>query len=276
MEIVLSDFISYCSGVALAIKKMNKAIDWAIANNKKVYSLGNLIHNERVISRFEDKGVEVLEEDNLQSVEPGIIVLRAHGVKESLIRLLLKRGFIIVDATCPIVLRERTLIKEADEKYHIIVIGKEKHPEAVFLYSVETPHKKTLVSSVEDLEKIPLNVPLFVVIQSTFNQEKVNAIIKELRLLEKEGREIVVANSLCSSTNRRRASVKKLVDECECVIVVGGSIVQIQKVWLCMHKNSGQRSFLSILQKSCLKRFILTIKLALRPEPLHRILLLMK
>lgn len=222
LEVVLSKYISYCNGVALAVNKMEKAIEWGTTHNKKVYSLGNLIHNERVVSSFNDRGVNVIDVLDIDRVEPGVIVLRAHGVKEEILRQLLKNGFLVVDATCPIVLREQDLIRIADEKYHIIVIGKANHPEAIFLYNVESSHSKTLVTSVEDVKSLSVTKDLFVVIQSTFPQAKGDAIIEELKRLETDKREVVIANSLCSSTRIRREAVEELSKTCDCIIVIGG------------------------------------------------------
>ncbi len=222
MNVIISDYISYCSGVSIAVNKMYKAIAWGKKYNKKVYSLGYLIHNERVIEGFNEMGVEVIDENQIDSVEPGIIVLRAHGVKEDIMRYLIMHDFIVVDATCPIVVKEQDLIKKADIKYHVVVIGKSGHPEAIFLHSVETPHSRTLVTNVEDVDKIVTDAPLFVVIQSTFPQTKSQAILDKLKSLETKDREVVIANTLCNSTKKRRLALKDMVDDTDCMVVIGG------------------------------------------------------
>lgn len=222
MKVIKSKRIGFCRGVSLAINKMYSAIEWGKKNNVPVYSLGKLIHNDRSLYKFEELGVSIVEEQNLESVKPGIIVLRAHGVKDSVIRKLLNLGFIVVDATCPIVIREKDLILKADLKYHIVVIGKKHHPEAIYLYSVETSHSKSLVTCVEDVKKIDTDKPLFVVIQSTFPQTKAETIYNEIKKILPNNQEMVVANKLCSSTRLRRDAISVLAKEVDCIIIIGG------------------------------------------------------
>lgn len=222
MKIIMSKYISYCTGVSSAMDKMFKAIKWGKENNMFVYSLGNLIHNDRAIKQLNDLGVIVLEEKDIAMAIPGIIVLRAHGVKDSLFRYLLKKGFTVVDATCPIVIEEHNCILAADKKYHIVIIGKKNHPEAEFLYSVDTSHTKSLVSSVEDVSKVITDKPLFVVIQSTFPLDLANEIYSELNKVTSRQQEIIYANTLCASTKRRQLEIEALAKETDCIIVVGG------------------------------------------------------
>lgn len=218
----MSRYISFCKGVSLAMDKMYKAIEWGNKYNIPVYSLGNLINNERAIEKFIRMGVSVISEDELEDVKPGVIVLRAHGIKESVLRKLLFLGFIIIDATCPIVIREQDLIIKADSKYHIVVIGKKGHPEAVYLYSVETSHSRTMVTCLEDVTKIKTDKPLFVVIQSTFPQTKAIAIYEAIEKMKTKNQEILVANALCSSTRLRREEIKDLSNKVDCILVIGG------------------------------------------------------
>lgn len=218
----MSKYVSYCNGVSLAMAKMYKSIEWGNKYKVPIYSLGNLIHNDRVLKQFTDKGVIIIEENQLEDVKPGVIVLRAHGVKETVLRKLFSLGFIIIDATCPIVIHEQDLIKSADSKYHIVVIGKMGHPEAMFLYSVETCHTRTLITCLQDVKNIKTDKPLFVVIQSTFPQTKANAIYDEIEKLKKKGQEIVIANTFCNSTTLRRTEIEHLAKKVDCIIVIGG------------------------------------------------------
>lgn len=222
MNIIKSKSIGFCRGVSLAIDKMNESIEWGNKQHLPVYSLGNLIHNERVIDNFKLKGVVVLEENDLESYKPGLIVLRAHGVKETVFRKLLNLGYIVVDATCPIVVKEQNLIKEIDSSYHVVVIGKENHPEAQFLYSAETGHSRTLVTCLSDVDKIRTSKPLFVVIQSTFPETKAKAIYDEIYKIKKPPQEVIIANSPCSSTRIRREAIEELSKVSDCIVIIGG------------------------------------------------------
>ncbi len=223
MKVIKSEVIGYCRGVSSAIEKLNEAIELGKKIDKKVYSLGQLIHNPQVVEKFKNKGVLVIEEKDALKVEPGIVVLRAHGVSDESRRLFLDNGFFIYDATCPIVLKEQDIVFQAPSNSTIVVIGGEKHPEALALQSVETSTKKLIVSKIEDIDLLPKNNNLFVVIQSTFPNGRRNDIEHSLRQFAKDNSiEIQFANELCNSNQKRRDAIADLSKKCNCIVVIGG------------------------------------------------------
>lgn len=223
MEVIRSEVIGYCKGVSRAISIVNEAIKLGTRLNLKVYSLGHLVHNPQVVQSIKDQGVIVIEEADATKVEPGIVVLRAHGVSDDVRRLFLENNFYLYDATCPIVLKEQVIVEQAPKDSTIVVIGGQTHPEALALKSVETPNKKVLISGIEDIINIPTTNNLFVVIQSTYPSGMSGEIEKALESFAIKNKiEIDFANKLCNSNQRRRNAVAKLSAQCNCIIVVGG------------------------------------------------------
>lgn len=223
MEVIKSNVIGYCNGVSRAIAKLEEAIALGEILNTKVYSLGQLIHNPQVVNYFNEAGVRVIEEKDATIVEPGIVVLRAHGVSDASRRLFLNNNFFLFDATCPIVLKEQEIVFNAPADSTIVVIGGAKHPEALALQSVETPTEKIIVSNDEDLKLLPKTKNLFVVIQSTFPSGRRNDIEHSLAKFAKDNNlSIQFANELCNSNKRRREAIAELSEKCNCIIVIGG------------------------------------------------------
>ncbi|MGD1822932.1 MAG: 4-hydroxy-3-methylbut-2-enyl diphosphate reductase [Pleomorphochaeta sp.] len=245
MEVIKSDVIGYCSGVSRAISIMKEAVKVGDILHKKVYSLGHIIHNPQVVERIKEYGVSVIEEADADKVNPGIVVLRAHGVSDKVRRLFLNKGFYIFDATCPIVLKEQDMVLNAQEDETIVIIGGKTHPEAVALKSVETPTKKIIISDVKDIIEIPTTNNLFVVIQSTFPSGRSRDIENSLETFAKENKiKYKFANELCNSNQRRRDAVAELSKKCNCIIVIGGKNSSNTRGLYNYCKNSGVESYL--------------------------------
>lgn len=223
MEVIRSNIIGYCSGVSRAINIVKEAVLLGKKINKKVYSLGHVIHNPQVVKKMENYGVRVIEEDDIYNVDAGIVVLRAHGVSDKVRRLFLEKGFYIFDATCPIVLKEQDLVFNAKPNSLIVVIGGKNHPEALALQSVETPNNKIIISEVNDINKLEKDKNLFVVMQSTFPRGMSKDIEISLESFAKDNDlEIEFANELCNSNQRRRIAIAELAKKCNCIVVIGG------------------------------------------------------
>lgn len=245
MKVIKSEVIGYCKGVSRAISIVNEALDLGKEKNLKVYSLGHVIHNPQIVEQMEKKGLIILEEEDANKVEPGIIVLRAHGVSDKVRRTFLDNNFYIYDATCPIVLKEQTIVEAAPIDSTIVVIGGQKHPEAIALQNVETPNEKVIISDVEDIIKIPTTNNLFVVIQSTYPSGMSRDIVTALdNFAAKNKINVQFANELCNSNQRRRNAVAKLSKQCNCIVVVGGKNSSNTRGIYNYCKNQGVETYL--------------------------------
>ena len=75
MEIIVGKTAGFCYGVRRAVELAQKALeeskspDNSLSFGKKVYSLGPLIHNEKVLSQLAQKGLIIADEENLKEIE---------------------------------------------------------------------------------------------------------------------------------------------------------------------------------------------------------------
>jgi 4-hydroxy-3-methylbut-2-enyl diphosphate reductase len=87
----------FCAGVEMAIKSlawMTRVFDGP------VYCYHEIVHNEIVVGRFKDMGVEFV--DDLADVPPGApLMLSAHGSPPELVDAARARGGLVVNAVCP-------------------------------------------------------------------------------------------------------------------------------------------------------------------------------
>ena len=228
MKVVRSSVIGYCFGVANSIEKAEEGIRKASELGLPCYSIGAIIHNKDVVSRFERQGMTATRD--CRSVAPGVAVIRAHGIPDSLRREYLEAGFTLVDSTCPIVAKgAATLRKAASSGSRTVIIGVQGHAETVGLQGVEDPQGKAvdsrLVTCMADAENLVSshvfgqNDPIVVVVQTTFSEKEFLAIRKYLKGYFTK---IRFSNSPCGATIARNKAVLQLAQQTDAVIVIGG------------------------------------------------------
>ena len=59
-EIIRAENAGFCFGVRQAIEKAEKAAKSASEDGKCIFSMGSLIHNERVTGDLEKKGIKII------------------------------------------------------------------------------------------------------------------------------------------------------------------------------------------------------------------------
>ena len=223
MDLIEASTMGFCNGVSYAVGKVERCLALAVRQGVQAYSYGDFIHNRQVMEQYEKQGLKVIEspEGNV----PGYIVIRAHGISDSVRRSFEDAGFNIIDGTCPTVAKSQRLIREAGrDGFHVVVIGLTGHHETLALAGCEvspgTLVPSTIVEKVGDLERVPGGIPLFVMIQTTF-PELESRLIYQAISSRFVGRKIVFGNRICPSSSARRESVNRLCDVCDAVVVVG-------------------------------------------------------
>jgi 4-hydroxy-3-methylbut-2-enyl diphosphate reductase len=223
MKIILSDTMGYCGGVSRAINFVEHAIKTAKENGKPVYSVGNVIHNNQVCEAFAEEGLETIESP--EGHESGYVVLRAHGVPTALERSFVEAGFDIIDATCPVVKRNLSLVSEYYPEYSLVIIGKEGHPETIALQGVEKEGvlcPTILVNTEKKVEELPKGKKYAVFVQTTFERSLWQEIMTAMQRQETYGSSFVFVNVVCPSSRSRRDAALRLCEQCEAIVVIGG------------------------------------------------------
>lgn len=223
MDLVEASTMGFCNGVSYAVDKVEKCLSLAAGQGVPAYSYGDFIHNRQVMEQYEKRGIKVIA--GPEGHVPGYVVIRAHGIPDSIRRSFDEAGFNIVDGTCPTVAKSQRLIREAGlGGFHVVVIGLVGHHETLALSGCETSLGKlvssTVVEKVEDLERVPDDVPLFVMIQTTFPEFESKLMYQAISS-RFTGRKVVFGNRICPSSSIRREAVGRLCDVCDAVVVVG-------------------------------------------------------
>ena len=104
--VIMAKNIGFCNGVKNSIDKTIELLN----ENKKIYVLGMLVHNENVINDLKNKGVIFVDDIN-EVPNNSHIVLRAHGVSNDIYEKCNEKKLIVHDLTCPNVLNIHKKIK---------------------------------------------------------------------------------------------------------------------------------------------------------------------
>jgi len=214
MKIRIAKKAGFCMGVRRALNLVLKAL-----NEKKypIYTYGPLIHNPQTLELLNKLGVKVINkiEDEVPS---GVCIIRAHGIPPQEKEKLSKKHKII-DGTCPRVLKVQALAKKAvSEGKNIIIIGDKNHAEVKGILGY-CQNKGYVVSSFEDIEKLP-KLENYVILSQTTQDEKLFKAFSETIISKYPKGKII--NTICNATEVRQNEVRNLSKTCSSIIVIGG------------------------------------------------------
>ena len=212
MKIILAKDAGYCFGV-------RDAVNSAYEMSKKygeVYMLGDIVHNESVVSDLEKKGVKVVEKlDQIPKDKP--VLFRAHGTAKEIWKKAEDKKMNILDATCPLVHEIHHEVKALhDEGRKIIIIGDHGHDEVIGIAS-QIPDP-VIVASVEEAEALRKTKKAGVVTQSTQTIENVQDIIN---ILMTKVFDLRFVNTICFPTKRNQEQIKELSEVTDLMIIIG-------------------------------------------------------
>lgn len=217
MEIKIAKNAGFCFGVKRAMQMASDELD---DKSTKVYSLGPLIHNKQAVSRYEERGLKVVDEiDQIPSDER--VIIRSHGVGENIYNEAHDKSVKIVDTTCPFVKKIHEIVNDFYKKgYKIIIIGNKDHPEVIGINGW-CDYSAIIIKTIDDIEGIDFDedARYCVVSQTTVDIDAYEKIVSKLNSILKDA---TMKNTICSATKERQLSAKNLAKEVECMIVIGG------------------------------------------------------
>ena len=212
MKITVAKDAGYCFGVRDAV---NMAYDSA-EEFGNVYMLGDIVHNEQVVSDLEKVGTKVVGSLNdVPKTSP--ILFRAHGTVKELWEEAKYKKMNIIDATCPLVHEIHHEVKKlAADGRKIIIIGDHGHDEVVAI--ANQVKGSIILSSPTEALKLRKMKKVGVVSQSTQMIENVQAIIN---ILMEKVFDLQFVNTICYPTKRNHEQIKLLALKNDVMIIIG-------------------------------------------------------
>ncbi len=249
VKVVTAKNAGFCFGVRRAVDTVNELRS---KTDKKIYTIGELIHNSVFVDRLKEQNIFVVEEEDIQALESEkdniILVVRAHGIKKELVEYLDKKGFEYVNATCPYVERIHEIVdKNTHDAKLCVVMGDKKHPEAVGTISYARCDAVVCSDEEELRENLEHKLTSFedcfvLTSQTTYNNEKY---VNCQKLAKKLYTNSKIFDTICSVTEKRQNEVVKLSEECDVMLVVGGK------------KSSNTKKLFDISSEHCKAAFLI-------------------
>ncbi|TKW61514.1 MAG: 4-hydroxy-3-methylbut-2-enyl diphosphate reductase [Blastochloris viridis] len=219
MTILLCAPRGFCAGVSRAISMVEASLERFGA---PVYVRHEIVHNKTVVERLRAKGAVFVEQLKDIPLTKQPVVFSAHGVSKAVVAEAETRGFLIVDATCPLVSKVHNSAERLYEQgNHIVMIGHAGHVEVEGTRGQIPAEASTLVETVADAETVVLpDGPLAVATQTTLSVDETQDIIA--KLLERfPHMKQPKKEDICYATTNRQAAVKEIAARCDALLVVG-------------------------------------------------------
>ena len=218
MQIILAKTAGFCFGVNRAVKLTYELLE----QGRPVATLGPLIHNPQVVEDLESKGAITC--DSVDDVPDGCeVVIRSHGVGQSVYDKISTRRLVYHDATCPFVTKIHKIAAQAGaEGAMLLVAGDAKHPEVQGIVG-HTTGKVEVFANLAELEKLLPELTqqksIFAVAQTTFNVQSWET-CKEF--LKNQCTNAKIFDTICNATWARQQEAEDLSQKCDHMVVIGG------------------------------------------------------
>jgi 4-hydroxy-3-methylbut-2-enyl diphosphate reductase len=222
MQVLLANPRGFCAGVDRAIDIVERAIELF---GPPIHVRHEVVHNRHVVERLRALGAVFVDE--LHEVPAGgTVIFSAHGVSNAVEEEAKSRALTVFNATCPLVTKVHMEVQRyAREGRDVILIGHAGHPEVegtMGRFDASFGGRIHLVESLADVDNLGVRDPasLAFVTQTTLSVDDTAEVVAALRLrfpeLATPRRE-----DICYATQNRQDAVKKLLGQCDVLLVVG-------------------------------------------------------
>ena len=217
MKVVLAKNAGFCKGVKNAVDTAIKLAE----EHGKIFTLGELVHNELVTEYLRKKGAICISLSEAKNLKAGdVALIRAHGVPKQFEQELRDRGVVLFDATCPVVKRNQRLAEErANAGDCVIIVGDKNHDEVqgVLSYAGED------AVVVSDEDTLPIgDKSASILFQTTILPEKFEKIEKNTKNFEKNhNKSVGIFNTICYTTKVKQDEARAMAQKTDAVLVLG-------------------------------------------------------
>ncbi len=269
MQVEIAKNAGFCFGVKRATDSLEAAI--AKGGRERIFTLGNLIHNDTYNQWLYDRGVRVTSVEEIPALaasatadSPVRVFVRAHGIPredEEVLAAEAERNphFRYEDCTCPFVKKIHRIAEENSGEDRVFLLsGYASHPEVVGIMSYFEGDKATfenadaMEAAVKDgfFGKFAEKTPVLAA-QTTQNLTEWK---NSQKILKKLYTNPLIFDTICNVTELRQTEAKELAAKSDVMIVIGG------------RESSNTAKLVDICKKICPETFWIE-----RPEELSEL-----
>lgn len=246
IKVAIDKNSGYCFGVEYAIQMAEDELE----ESETLYCLGDIVHNDMEVRRLYQKGLRIINKEELRDIQDAKVLIRAHGEPPETYQTALDNNLELIDASCPVVLRLQNRVKNAYDqieksKGQIVIYGKEGHAEVIGLTG-QTKKNAIIVSSEKDLEKIDYSKPVTLFSQTTKSTKgfyTIKAKIEEKIQDFQEKSNFQANDSICRQVSNREPQLQKFSQEHEVILFVSGKKSSNGKALYQVCKSENEASY---------------------------------
>ncbi len=219
LRIELAHTQGFCAGVSNALGAVDLALE---KYGAPLYVRHHIVHNNAVITEYEDKGVVFIETIS-EVPDGGVVIFSAHGIAPEVYQEAKARGLHYIDATCPLVTKvHREALQFSKKGIQTILIGHKGHQELIGTSGYVNEELRFVVENEDDIETLTIDSaqPVGYLTQTTLSVSDTTKLIA--RLKEKYPHIVGPPKSdICFATQNRQDAVTELAGHCDLIIVCG-------------------------------------------------------
>lgn len=236
LSVTIDKASGFCFGVVYAIEMAEDIL----ADEDYLYCLGDIVHNDEEVRRLTDKGLRIIDHEQLQHLQNEKVLIRAHGEAPSTYQLALENNLILIDASCPVVLKLQNRIKNSyDDKEQILIFGKHGHAEVIGLQG-QTDGNAIVFQDLAELDDVDLPAKFTLYSQTTKSTEKFYHIKDQLL---SRGYEVKANDTICRQVSNRYEDLENFVVNYDKIIFVSGKKSSNGKVLYDVCKKFNDQSY---------------------------------
>jgi len=251
MRVEIDKNSGFCGGVIRAIGSAEKAL----SDKPKIYSLGDIVHNEEELSRLKQKGLESIAKGDLSNLSGGeTVLIRAHGEPPETYEVIAKKNLKLIDCTCPVVLQLQKSIRAAYERLQnsggsLVIFGKIGHAEVLGLLGQVSGDAFVVEDLIQlrellDSGKLDTTKPVELFSQTTKSPTEFARICEELGSKMASESLLKVHNTICKQVAGRHQKLIEFAQEHDVIVFVAGSSSSNGKVLSELCRSVNQRTYL--------------------------------
>lgn len=220
IQVEIDSGSGFCFGVTTAIKKAEEEL----AAGKKMYCLGDIVHNGMEVERLTAMGMTTINHEQLRELHDVKVLLRAHGEPPETYELARRNNIEIIDATCPVVLQLQNRIKkqfDANPDAQIVIFGKNGHAEVLGLVG-QTRSQAIVIEHFDEVPKLDFNRDIYLYSQTTKSLDEFHRVIEYIQSHISPTAVFRSFDTICRQVANRMPNIARFATQHDVIIFVSG------------------------------------------------------
>lgn len=220
IQVEIDSGSGFCFGVTTAIKKAEEEL----AAGKKMYCLGDIVHNGMEVERLTAMGMTTINHEQLKALHDVKVLLRAHGEPPETYELAKRNNIEIIDATCPVVLQLQKRIKkqfDTNPNAQIVIFGKNGHAEVLGLVG-QTRSEAIVIEHFDEVHKLDFERDIYLYSQTTKSLDEFHRIIEYIQSHISDKAVFRSFDTICRQLANRMPNIARFATQHDVIIFVSG------------------------------------------------------